>query len=211
MADVQARREARRRKILQNCENRLKLITGEHNGSIQEKNNVSTKIQLNCNTKEQDDITENLLKLVNHTHYLKHPATFENHVLQPQQIRKTSNHELEQELPSSSITKYATLCLVLLAVLSRLLVSLEIQFTAQVLLPFFLLESAVLFFNGRSASANDSNNFSMLNMLLLLSNFPTKRLRNMLQMMQSIEGIARDFAVYFFTFVFVHVSLENVF
>lgn len=173
-------------------------------------NHISTKIQLNCSTKEKDDITENLLKLMNHTHYLKTPPAFENHVIPPQK-RRTSNHELEQEVPSSSITKYGTLCIVILAVLSRLLVACNVEFAAQVLLPFFLMESVVLFLNGKSVSANNNNNFSMLNTLLLLSNFPTKRLRNMLQMIQSFEGIGRDFAVYFFTFVFVHVSLENVF
>lgn len=226
MADSAARRETRRRKILENSKNRLKLITGENeelvygnvgtfklhevtNSSFTEKTqefeNCPTELHI-CKTVESNEYDAVSLVLNNATQSLLLPNELQrllpetNAALEEETVREKESSKTVNSLPYSRKVIF-----IALAIIIRLLFIFQMQFCVRdsIVLPFIIVEVTLqVLCNNAEAKG------SLLHTVLLFSSLPPQTIARVIRIFNLFNELTEDFFLYFFTFLTVHVCLN---
>ncbi|XP_046737281.1 uncharacterized protein LOC124406019 [Diprion similis] len=229
MADATARREARRRRILENSETRLQRITSGkrighedvHPHLTQPKNDDLVEIYL----EQQDCLTLNQ-SLPNNLHRRKGSSmddspTLTNHVVQNERQSNTvtnkvmnvsdngnKNASIKKVVQSADAGLLFTVfgnkwTLVLLAALVNVLYLLQLQHFCgkDILVPFFTLVLVRLHLFDSKAETQGGN---VLSAVLILCSVDPKLVHNLRWVMRICRKVVEEFSIYIFSFVVLH-------
>ncbi|XP_034253835.1 uncharacterized protein LOC117652814 [Thrips palmi] len=228
MADAADRREARRRRILENSENRLRIISGltkvDDSGDLTQniKDDGLTALPVE---KEADafptksdvasyssPLSYNKVSFSEEVKHFQSTSELDNHLTEPviPPMSKSIGASLSQpQLPKSIVSTLleTRLYLVGLAIIVRLLLSSNhgYLFGDSIFVPLFTTQFVRYF--GIAPYAN-SNSGGMINAALMLSGMSSRQINLLIKTLGFMKVFLTDFYIYFFTFMMVHVLLE---
>ncbi|KAK3910948.1 Calcium signal-modulating cyclophilin ligand [Frankliniella fusca] len=202
MSEAAARREARRKRILENSESRLRVISGLNKTDNVEVFSEDTFDEGCSPSLKIGEIPQN-------SEEEKKPDGFSessNDPLNPAFLRQTgSSHSLISTVFGTQIL------LIFLAVLVRIILSTchGYWIGESVFVPIFTLH--LLKYCGFSLRLDSRNSGGgIINAVLLLSGLPPQHISRFLQIMGGLKEIMEDFYIYFFSFIIFHVFLELI-
>ncbi|KAG8298922.1 uncharacterized protein LOC124361772 isoform X2 [Homalodisca vitripennis] len=204
-ADIlQARREARRRKILENSENRLRRITGrnevkeslDEDGEVK---NATSEVLLN------GKVNYGKMDCSYFPSQAQIPAgdTLPAGILHSEQLNPSlSEMSVDEEVSSQSTTLHqpSSMFYISMAVLFRLFLEFDVLYLCgdSMVIAFLVMKCGVICVYG--SFIPESSRF--LGSLLLLSGISPQKIRVLTLVTSVVYSILRDFALYMFVFVF---------
>lgn len=229
MADAVARREARRRRILENSENRLRIISGltkldsseETTDLVQTTQKEVQAASLSVKEETEASLTTSDVSPNSGNHKVLPPeksvdsqstSRHDNHLMEP--VIPPVVNSMGATLPLSELPKSmfstlveARLYLVGLAIMVRLLLSSNhgYLFGDSIFVPLFTIQ-LVRYFG--IATSNNSNG-GMINAALILSGLSSRQISFLTKTFRIFKDCLTDFYIYFFTFIILHVLLES--
>ncbi|XP_026290837.1 guided entry of tail-anchored proteins factor CAMLG [Frankliniella occidentalis] len=232
MAEAAARREARRRRILENSENRLRVISGlskaddakeSSEGSfydaayspplIKKDDPILEYVPQNSQAKafESPSVISSPNEPVSSSSQIEEKPVPEFPFSSSNQFTSVP---LQQEEPSQSFISTAIasrIHLIGLALLVRLLLSTSYGYWIgeSVFVPLFTLQ-LIKYCGIFPRLESDRSSGGILNAVLLLSGLPARQISRLLQILGGLKGIMEDTYIYLFSFVLFHVSLELI-
>lgn len=206
MAESNARREARRRQILENAESRLRKITGRSNLDETKDNNLQVK--------------SNSLKTACLTEYDVRNGTYDvNSKATQQDYTRFQENEISNDTPDSTnislteqlskrksllhILLFSRVSLIVLAAIVNVLLILELDnlCLGQAVIPYFVLMLARLSVCNK---LQDMQEGSLLYAALLLCNIQHNVVNRVKTFFAFFTLVFRDFGLYMFNFVLMH-------
>ncbi|KAJ1522271.1 hypothetical protein ONE63_002573 [Megalurothrips usitatus] len=227
MSDAAARREARRRRILENSEDRLRMISGVVNaddsgdspanvhsvpplGRIEITNYPTEPTSVADSASPNDTLESRPIRRESLTSHVEHDEAPAKPFVPFNKNQSDSTLQEIDESPSLITSCLAMrLHLVGLAVLVRLLFSTRYSslFAESVFVPLFTV-TLMKHFGVVPAPSNGQAGSGMLNAALILSGMPARQIGLLKNVMGAVTDFILDFYMYFFSFIVLHVLLE---
>ncbi|XP_012535045.1 uncharacterized protein LOC105835929 [Monomorium pharaonis] len=219
MAEINARREARRRRILENSESRLRRITGRDNPD-EISGNIDSQVKSD-NPKEwnfQEDVRNGICNIANNTKLQDYNITHENTKFDDEHESflndndTSDNDTFTSEQPSKSKSMLHTLLLnrinfVFLAGIVNILLVLNLDklFGQTVIIPYLLLMVGRLYSCTTLYEARDG---TLLIAALILCNVKPRLIHIFKVTYTLFTVILNDFGLYMFSFVLIRYAIS---
>ncbi|KAF4519585.1 hypothetical protein B566_EDAN003752 [Ephemera danica] len=211
---AEARREARRRRILQNSDDRLRKIKGEvticePDILEQHSHNSNDAIPIREQTTARPEVDK--IPVHEEFHTLDSPPRWQS-VSPEEELPEAVFNSTTSE--TSMIVKlyHARVHIILLAIVVRmaLLMDMGYIFGDRVLVPLLVVHLSLALIPGQHSAASSKNSGGLLGAALMLSGLTQSKAHGLLKTACTLKNLFTDLAFYIFSFVISHVLTNAI-